>query len=159
MILKIHLMLSSYFWFSFILWSQCDHLFWVVWVIFWFGFFCSLIVLSVGDSYTSDKSNSYKEFGLKNILCLGAPVPRMPHLRPVSHSPDKAFGIIFTVLCFFRSCGQNTFLAGIGAPHSPMPYSLTTLYRALLEKDVLQISTRVIVITFHSLLMTSARLT
>lgn len=66
----------------------------------------------------------------------------MSHLRPVSHSPDIAFGIVLTVLCFFRSCGQNAFLAGIGAPHSPMPYSLTTLYRALLEKDVFQVSTK-----------------
>lgn len=83
----------------------------------------------------------------------------MPHLRPVSHSPDVAFGIVLTVLCFFRSCGQNTFLAGIGAPHSPMPYSLTTLYRALREKDVFQVSTKVIVSPFYPLLMTSARLT
>jgi len=117
-----------------------------VWLhILGWGFFVALLFPQLGNSYTSDKSNSYKEVSLQNALCCGVPVsPSMPHLRPVSHSPDIAFRIVLTVLCFFRSCGQNTFLAGIGAPHSPMPYSLTTLHRALLEKDIFQVSTKVI---------------
>lgn len=111
---------------------------------FFFFFFGSLIFsqLECPRSLNKSHTSSSREFSLQNVLYYGLAESRMSHLRPVSHSPDIAFGIVLTVLCFFRSCGQNALLAGIGAPHSSMPYSLTTLNRALLEKDVFQVSTK-----------------
>ena len=58
-------------------------------------------------------------------------VQKGSHLRPVTHPPHIAFGVILTVFSLPGSGGEDTFLSRVSTPHSPMTYTLATLDRTL----------------------------
>lgn len=55
------------------------------------------------------------------------------HLRPVTHSPHKAFRVILTVLSLPGSGGEDAFLPRVRTPHSPVTHTFATLNRTLEE--------------------------
>lgn len=50
------------------------------------------------------------------------------HLRPVTHPPHIAFGVILAVLSLPGSGGEDAFLSGVSTPHGPMTYTFATLH-------------------------------
>lgn len=53
------------------------------------------------------------------------------HLRPVTHSPQVAFGVILTVLGLPGSGGKDALLSGVSTPHGPLTDTFATLDGAL----------------------------
>lgn len=48
------------------------------------------------------------------------------HLRPVTHSPHIAFGVVLTVLSLSGSSGEDALLSRVGASHGPVTDTFAT---------------------------------